>query len=279
MNAKEQNKLVHERVAAARPKLSAAQITAARNASMKRFRITEVIATVVLVAGLVYVQSLFAGASGPDAPNETLLNTVAAYWGVYMVYIAFMIRTMVVRTNHDYTQISEDKKDSLFRGLRLTWVAPIIALLILVPSMISGVFAGGGMTNGEMIGFSLFALALTTIGAPLVAAFIIAPLELFIRGIVALVRRDTSRMHYTVVGLTFAGLTAFIVCGSLAVSANLPYPAGSGQAFMALLGIPGGYEVKSEFFLWVTRAIGLFYAVLIAYALLTKPKQEKNTTL
>lgn len=277
MTAKEQNEQARKRVAAARPKLSAAQITTARKASIRRLRITEGITTALLVIGLVYVQSCFTAAAGPGAPNEALFNMYMVYWGIYLVYIAFMIRTAVVRMNHDYTQVSDDKTDSLFRGLRLTWFAPLIALLILIPSFMSGVFLDSEMTTGAMIGFSFFALVIATIGAPLVAAFVIAPIELLLRGIIAIVRRDTSRMHYAVVGLSIAGLTAFIAFGTAAVSPALPYPAGSVQVVLALLGIPGDYDVKSEVFLWVTRAIVLFYVLLIAYATMAKPKQKQNT--
>lgn len=275
--AQEQNARIHQQVKDARPKLTTEQITLARKKSLKRLRITEIVATALYVGLLVFVQALFPTMAHPDAPSEALFNTFLAYWGVYLFYVAFMIRTVVLRYNHDYMNVSEDASDNWLRGVRIAWFAPLIAFLVLIPSLMSGVFIDSATNNGDIIGISLFALLITTIGAPLVTVFVVTPIEMIVRGVVAMVRRDTSQMHYAWIGLFIAGLTAFIAFGSMAISADLPYPAGSYQAFMALIGVPGGYEIKSEFALWGARAIALFYAVLIGYVIFSRKPKQKNT--
>lgn len=265
MTAEERNKAIRQRVKDARPKLTQEQIATKRKASLRRLRITELVATTVLVGLLVYIQSLFPAMGGDSAPSEALFNTFLMYWGVYALYLAFMIRSIFIRFNHDYQQVSEDKKDTPFRGLSVTLFSPLIPLLILIPSFISGVFIDSATTTGDVVGISFFLLVIATIGSPLITVFIVLPIELLLRGIVAIVRRDTSRMHYALIGLIVAGLTAFIWIGSASVDASLPYPAGSLQVVLAILGIPGDYEVTSQAGLWVVRGIVLLYITLYLY--------------
>lgn len=190
----------------------------------------------------------------PDAENEAAINAMILFWGAISLQAALMIRAGFVRQAKD-DLLSDDPNDNPFRGWRLTYFTPLLGFLILIPAISAGVFNDdSGNLVGPILMILLMNFGALLMGA-LVAAFIVAPVDFIIRGIVALIKGDTSRSGYIVFGVIILVIMTFILVGSAAVSPGTPYPVGSGQILIALLGLPGDYYVKSETLLWVARSI------------------------
>ena len=262
------------KIAARRPKISKEEAKRRREVSMRRFKWTDRISVIVLAGVLLAIQSQLFAAVAPGAPNEMLLNTTLLYLGVVSLQIAFIISASFMRYNNDLL-ISEDKSDHVVKGIRWTYFTPLIAVALLLPALFTGVFASGDMNGAEAAGFIALGLFLSIILAPLVSFFIIMPLMLIWKGMVAVVRGDKSQRHFGVIGLLIAGLAAFIIIGSAAVTAEAPFPLGSVQVVFAILGIPGNYQIENEVLLWILRGIALFYVVAFVYGSISS-KQRKN---
>ena len=251
---RERSQRIKKEVAALRPKISKAEAMRRRAKSMRRFMLFEIISGAVVTCALIYLGFQFFEANKPEAENEAVFQVMLWFWGLVTLHSAIIIRTSVVRLNHD-NLISEDTTDHFFRGWRLTPFIPVIGLIIMTPAILSGMFNGDDIGTVGNFFMMLMLLFVASLLGPLVAAFIIAPIELIIRGVIALIKGDKTRIGYVIVGGVIASLTVFIALGSMAVSAGMPYPAGSVQIVLALLGIPGDYRVNSEGLLWLTRLL------------------------
>ncbi len=268
----EQNNRLRQYRAERRLKISPEEAIRRRKVSIKKIRMFEIVSIAILTAVLVGLSFLVLDSLKPEAENEAAINAMILFWGAISLQAALMIRAGFIRQSKD-DLLSEDRTDHPFRGWRLTYFTPLLGFLILIPAIAAGVFNDD---SGNLVG-SVFMVLLMNFGAllmgALVAAFIVAPIDLIVRGIIALVKGDKSRSGYIVFGLIILVITTFIFVGSAAVSPDAPYPVGSGQILFALLGIPGNYDVKSEALLWVARGIivGLvLFFVWLRYA--GKPK-------
>lgn len=258
------NKAIEAQLAAQRPKISKAEALRRRQASLRRLKITDVVSVLILTVVLIGIQSGFGEAANPENNSEVLFNAFLAFCAAVTLQLAFMIGMAFMRYGSD-RRVSEDKEDRILKGVRFTYFVPLIALAVLVPSIASGIFVDDEMNTIGVIGTFIFAMFICVLLAPLVAAFVIAPLMLIFNGVVALIRRDKSNMHLGVIGLLIAGLTLFIALGSAAVTPSAPYPVGSVQAAFAILGIPGNYVIENETFLWIVRGIVVFYVAIFVY--------------
>ncbi|MFZ1301544.1 MAG: hypothetical protein WAQ27_03135 [Candidatus Microsaccharimonas sp.] len=256
---------IRKRVAALRPKISKQEAAKRRQASLKGFKTFEIVSIVVLAVVLIALTFLILAASkGDEAGSEALFNATLLFWSAVTLQSALMIRTSFVRLNRD-NYVSEDRTDHPFRGWRFTPFTPLLGAIILLPLIISGVYNTDDV-NAVGAFFLMLVLGLIAflIGF-LVAAFIIAPIEALTRGIIALAKGDKTKIGYIYFGLFVAALTSFIIVGTLAVDPHSPYPAGSFQVALALLGIPGNYSIESEALLWVARLliVGIIAAFVV----------------
>ena len=277
-------KELHKRQAALRPKISKEEAARRRAKSLRNFKLFEVVSLVLLTAVLVFLSyHIFQSYYNEDAYKAVLgsdatFNLTLIFWGAITLQAALMIRTGFVRNAAD-NLISEDKTDHPFKGWRFTLFTPLLGVIILLPAILAGVFNDDDINTVGVFFLMLLMSCMAFLLSALVAAFIIAPIELLIRGVVALIKGDRSKVHYVLIGTFIAGLTAFIVLGSMSVAAELPYPAGSFQVLLALFGIPGGYEVTNETLLWVTR--GILAAIIgfwIIMSLTGKKEQPATST-
>lgn len=263
--------------AADRMKISKEEATRLRAKSLRRFKIFERTSFVVLGLFFAYVATQMMAALQPDAPNEALFNATLLAWGALALHAAIVIRTSVVRLSAD-DRISLDKTDNPFRGWLLTPFTPLLLIAFQTPALLSGAY--NGEDSGVVVAFLLMLLLGygALLSGALVAAFIIAPIELMVRGAIALVKGDKSRSNYFVAGAVITSLTVFIVLGTLSVSPDSPYPAGSFQVLLALFGIPGGYDIKDDTLLWITRGLLAAIIAFFVYVRIAGKRQVSEVT-
>lgn len=206
--------------------------------------------------------------------SEATFNLMLMFWGAITIQGALMIRTSFVRISRN--KLENGTGDNPFEGWRFTFFTPLIGPLILLPAIVAGVLnddsVGSVGSFFLVLGMSFIALLLSA----LVAAFILAPIELFIRGIVGIIKGDKSKASYVVFGLIVGAITAVITLGAMAVDTNRPYPAGSAQALLALLGIPGAYDIKDETLLWAARGVVAALVVFFIYVYNAGKKLDKK---
>ncbi len=267
------------REAALRPNISKAEAQRRRAKSLRNFKLFEVISIALLTAVLVFLSyHIFQSLQHEDAyravlGSEATFNLMLMFWGAITLQGALMLRAGFVRNAAD-NRISEDSTDHPFKGWRFTPFTPLLATAILLPSILAGAFSDEDINTVGAFFLMLVMSCMALLLSALVAAFIITPLELLFRGIVGLIKGDRSKVGFVVFGSFIAALTAFIILGSMAASADLPYPAGSFQVLLALLGIPGGYVINDEMLLWITRGVLAVIVGFIAYALYKGKKRD-----
>lgn len=265
MSTQKSSEKIKAQIAARRPKISKEEAAKRRQASMRRFKRTDFISVVVLTAVLIGLQFRLFQASLTDAPSTMLFDTFLLYCGAVTLQLAFIILTTFTRFNNDRF-MSEDKTDHLLKGIRFTYFVPLISIAVLLPALFSGVFVDQSTNAADAVWLILLSQFFILLSAPLVAAFVLVPLQLVAKGMVAIIRGDKSQYHLGIVGLLIAGLTAFILVGTLAVAPANPFPVGSIEVVLSILGIPGNYEIQSELYLWVVRGIVAFYIAVFAYS-------------
>ena len=268
----QQQKILRERRAALRLKLPKEEAAKRRAASLRRFKRFDLISAAVLTVVLIALSFVIYEATKPSAPNEAVLNATLLFWAAITLQSALMIRTSFVRLSAD-DKVSEDKTDHPFRGWKFTYFTPLIGTAILLPAILSGVYSGDGIT---VVGGFFLVLAMSFVSlllGALVAAFIITPIELIIRGFIALAKGDKTKTGYLYFGFFAAALTTMIILGTMAVNPDSAYPRGSFEIVLAILGIPGGYSVESEVLLWVVR--GIIIALISAYVISVNSRKDK----
>ncbi len=261
--------------------MSTQEASARHEKDIHTLKIFEIVSMIVLIGVLAFLSyHILQSFRYEDVYQEVLgseatFNLILMFWGAMTIQAALMIRTSFVRLSRN--KIGDKTGDNPFAGWRFTFFNPLIGTLILLPAITAGVFNDDSVgTVGSfflILGMSFIALLLSA----LVAAFIIAPLELLIRGIVGVIRGDRSKASYVFFGLVVGAITAVTILGAMAVDTNRSYPAGSFQALLALLGIPGAYDVKDETLLWVAR--GIVAAIVVFCIYVSKAEKKSDNKL
>lgn len=137
-------------------------------------------------------------------------------------------------------------------------VMPAGILLCLIPAMMAHpayfvveTFWSG---VGSVTGMLLFCYAGILCGA-LLWFFVVFPVVELVLGTVAMTRGEKRGGGHFGAPLFLLPLTAIILVGAFSLDGLLPGKMAAGQLLMALLGIPGSYEVTWEAGLWIVRAL------------------------
>lgn len=174
--------------------------------------------------------------------------------GGYMTRLCF--KTLPERTPNQ----ENARTNHFFYGVRLTFFTPVIALVILLPWIVAGVFTAddmGVVASGFIL---LLLLSVALLISPIVALLVIAPIKLIIRGVVGLLMPDKKQTGFLFIGAYIALFTTFAIMMAFAVDIDTVYPASTVPLISSLLGIPANYDIINEGLLWVAR---LLLAVLI----------------
>lgn len=214
-----------------------------------------------------------------DGYDDRVSAAAFVMMGIVAIVSALFIRSITLLC------FKQDRSDntSTERAIRVTALAlllPVIAYVILLPWVFAGVFNDEHMnTIGSAFLLFLIGVIIMPLLGSLIAAFVIWPIEMTIRGLVRSIRTRGKEWQQFAMGLFGLVVLAFITTGFLAVHTYDTGQGGSAQALLAILGIPGHYEVKSEAMLWVAR--GLF-VLFVGTALVGKyifgdgaPKQQQ----
>lgn len=157
----------------------------------------------------------------------------------------------------------DPERGNMFYRWFFFWLFPVAVFVILLPWVIAGVFNSDDINTFGALAMFLF-IPWFMVGLGFIAAAIVwFPIELTIRSIAKFIgTRGKQGMGGMIVGCYLLLVAAFIAVGALAASPDLPGKAGFPALIAALFGLPGAYEVTSEFFLWVTRLLGIVMVVL-----------------
>ncbi len=158
------------------------------------------------------------------------------------------------------------------------WLLIPAIFITLLPWIVSGAFNAEDVnTIGAMALVLLLPWVMILLGFS-AAAIGVYPIEITIRSIGTLIRtKGKDGLGGIMIGGYLLLVLAFIICGSFAASAILPGQAGHGALVAALFGIPGGYIIKDEAFLWAARVIGIFVVILpFVFHTVTKNKKESR---
>lgn len=217
-----------------------------------------VVSVLSLAVVLVLALQIPIGADSYDDQVGTLLFSV---FGVVTAASILMIRRgMILAVKRPKT---DPHYGNPFYRWFFFWLLIPAIFLMLLPWILSGTFNADDVnTIGAMALILLLPWVMILLGF-LAAAIVVYPIEMTIRSIIALIRtKGKEGFGGLVIGSYLLLVLAFIACGSLAASAILPGQAGHGALIAALFGLPGGYVVKDESFLWVTRVLGILMVVL-----------------
>jgi len=161
------------------------------------------------------------------------------------------------------------------RGTRwlFIWILPAATVLIMVPWMLSPAFPVSEI-GGVFGAVPLFAMLSYCAGLAglIVAALVLAPVELFARGALALVATRGKRGYgKLIVGLYGFALIGFVAFGVKAASSDIRVSV-DGQLLAALLGLPGDYTIKDDHALNVARVLGVVLVLVPLVYQLAKRK-------
>lgn len=182
------------------------------------------------------------------------------------VATALFTRSLAVTMSRVKTKTKVDEAAATVMAKQLIVAGAFIvaAFLIQLPWIFAGAFnddqTGTGATFFLLMLFDVIGLPLLGI---LAAAFIIFPIESTIRGTIRLIRTRGKEKVQLIIGLFGLMILSLIASGVLAVDPDNSGPVGQGQIILALLGLPGGYEVINEPLLWLTRLLFVAFIGLL----------------
>lgn len=169
-------------------------------------------------------------------------------------------------------------------GLRgaLWWpllVMPVGIVLCLVPAMsanpeyflVETFWSGVGSVAGMLV-FSYVGILCSA----LLWFFVVFPLVELVLGLVAVARGDKRGGGHFGAPLFLLPLTAIIFFGAFSLDGLHPGKMATGQMILALLGIPGSYEVTWEAGLWIVRV--LVVAVILYWSIPAILRSERRGT-
>ncbi len=146
----------------------------------------------------------------------------------------------------------------------LWWVLLVLpagvlsTMLVAVPAHDDYFIADNGLWS--LLGMPVL-VYLGILTGPVLWFFFVLPLTRLARGVLAAIRgREPWRALIAPVALLSLG--AVVLVGGLSVSADVPGRAGWASVIAALVGLPGGYEVKWPLGLWIVRLLVLGVVVL-----------------
>lgn len=158
-------------------------------------------------------------------------------------------------------------------------VMPVGVLLCLIPALTAHpeyfLVETFWSAVGSVAGMLLFIYAGILCGA-LLWFFVVFPLIELMLALVALARGDRQGGGHFGAPLFLLPLTAIILFGTLSLDGLLPGRMASGQIVLALLGIPGSYEVTWEAGLWIVR--GLVVGVILFWSIPALLRRRRSPT-
>ena len=249
------------------------EISRFREESLRKLRAFELLTFAALLIVTVVLACMLPW--GSDGDSERISGLMLGIGAAIALQAALMIRYGFKRIRKDQ-KVSNDLDDGPFSGWRFTFWSPIAAILVLTPWIVSGTFNADDVnTIGALFFMLLIFYAAVLIGFLLVP-FIFLPLELIATALYSLVvKRDTSKIGYLYVGGFIALITTFIFVMASATDLYYPGVAGGAAGIPALFGIPGAYDVKNEFLLWVGRAIAAVLITIGIVAYLYRKREKK----
>lgn len=222
-------------------------------------RLYEFVLCLMAVAGILVLalQVPFTADSYDDRVSVLLFSVLGIVGAVSIIMIrrGFLLAIRRPKSDPQYG-------NPFYRWFFFWLLIPAI-FIVLLPWILAGAFNGDDMNTAGVIAMLLLLPWLMILLGVLAAAIVVYPIEITIRGLISLVRtRGKDGVGRLVIGGYLLIVLAFIACGSMAASAILPGQAGHGALVAALFGLPGGYTIKDETFLWVTRVLGIFMIIL-----------------
>lgn len=169
--------------------------------------------------------------------------------------------------------------DRRLRGGWMWWVfgvVPIGIVLCSIPAILRNREYFVAESVGAMLGALAMSYLVVWIGLLLGAIawfFVVFPLVHLVSALVLVARGERAGAAGLVMPLAMLTLTAIIIVGALALDDLAPGRMAGGQIVMALLGVPGSYEVVWPAGLWIVR--GLVAALVLAAA---APKIRRHLT-
>lgn len=223
---------------------------------------------ITVVMTVIVMLSVPVGADSYDDWTKTVMSTL-----MFLTALggAALVRYLFIKP----VQEPDPRKAKMNRPLWvLMWTLPVAMTIIMLPWLISGILVDRDMTvAGSIFAWLLLSYAALLIGFLLVP-FVILPLELIGRSIVAFVRGDKRKGAGMLgIGLYIGAVTMFVICGTLALSDLPPLWLSWGHIIFALLGLSAQYTVDSQLLLWVARILAL---VLIAVPLSLSAAAKRN---
>jgi hypothetical protein len=154
------------------------------------------------------------------------------------------------------------------------WLFPLAVTVLFLPWLLSGALADESTSVFMSLVLWLLIAYVALLLGFLFIPFVILPLELIGRGILALISgRHKEAAPMLVIGLYIALVTAFAFVGAFAIENPVPGKLGWGNVIFALIGLPASYTIENQALLWVARAMAVvLIAVPVAYARLHRPQ-------
>ena len=145
-------------------------------------------------------------------------------------------------------------------------VLPLGIAALAIPTILQNAEYFEATSWGSVLGTLALMLVLVYVGLLLGFLFwffVVFPLSLLVGAVVSLVRGERPRALAFVIPVSILLLTGVILVGAMSLDDLLPGRFASGQIVMAILGIPGSYDVTWEAGLWIVR--GLVIAVVLLW--------------
>lgn len=240
-----------------------------------------VVCSLALVATVVVMLQLPFTIDGYD---DRVTTAMFSLFAISCAVAVIMLRHEVIRfakwnryietLSHDERKKIDTAPDAFFYRWLFTWLFPLASFLVILPWIIAGVFNSDDMnTIGSMVILFFAPWVMYLIGS-LVAAFVVYPIETTIRGAIKLIATGGKEgLGQLSIGAYCLLVLGFIVSGSLAASSSLVGGSAQADLFAALLGLPGGYVVKDQTLLWVTRVL---FVAMIVIPLVFKNAKKKH---
>ncbi|MBD5784972.1 hypothetical protein IF650_02145 [Cellulosimicrobium terreum] len=236
-----------------------------RRRDLRRVRVAEVVLVLLQLVAVVLLMLRLPAQPAPD-------DLTAAIYGVMVslgLQVMVSVRLLWILVMGPGSRRVRRKVPA--RVGFVTAASPVLTLLVLVPWIVSGIFDGGEGASAWL----LFLLLVLAAGFGLLAtAVVLAPVEMAVRGVVAVVRGSGDRGRRAdgwalLRGAAWLGaLGLFVVGVGLAVDQPGPGRGSWGVVVLAVVGLPGDYTVRYPVLLWAGRAVllALVVSVVVPWA-------------
>jgi hypothetical protein len=202
--------------------------------------------------------------------TQGLIDATVAFFGA----MASVASAALVAVRYEYAN-----RDKRTRWLFI-WILPAATVLAMIPWLVSPAFflpEIGGVFGAVPL-FTMLAYCAGLAGV-ILAALVLVPFELFVRGAVKLITSGGKSGHgKLIVGLYGFVLIAFIALGVKAAFSDIRVNV-DGQLLAALLGLPGDYTVKDDRALVATRVLGAVLVLTPIVHQLIRRKSSSNIVI